>query len=144
MSLNNTDDIFQDVFSKPEPEGFGHPNTSLDPENITEEAKQAHTFRGNAFSIASYALLAVILIWFIVTCNSPGDNAKDAAFYLWMTKCALSTTMFLSLVLGLLNFAIKCYGHHNNRENINVPSADNTSMQVIGKLTDIIEKANSN
>ena len=145
MSSNTADeDLFQDSFNKLEPEGFGRANVNLDPENLSEEAKLAHEFRDRAFSLAACALIVVGFVWLIIMCNAPNDDAKEAALYLWMAKCALTTTVFLSFVLGLLNFAIKCYGHHNNREGITASTGDVTSIQVIGKIADAFGKAASN
>lgn len=76
------------------------------------EALQAYGFRESAFRWGGILCLVVGLIWVILMANAPDDSAPEAAFYLWGAKTSLCTIVLVTVVVSLLRFAIKCYGHH--------------------------------
>ncbi len=77
-----------------------------------KEAEQSHRFRNKAFSAGLLIFGVVLLIWVILMANAPASNAPQTAYHLWMLKLSLSTVLLGTVAIGLLRFAIQCYGHH--------------------------------
>lgn len=128
--------------------GLGKSVESFDPEDnatvtISHEAKQAHFFRKLAFGGAFIADMAIGILWWGLLFCSPENSAPTAAFHLWMVKCSLSTVAFIVVTTSLLNFAIKCYGHHNNQKEADLKSNDSL-VQIIGKAIEQAGKSISN
>lgn len=140
-SSSNNDDCFLDEFSGQSPMGFGMPKANFDPENVSEEAQQAHQFRERAFGCATVLLASVAVIWIALICNTPEGDMVEA-FYLWGAKTGMATVVLLCLSVGVLNFAIKCYGHHNAKDAVQPPSSD-SAIQIVGKVFEAIGKAMS-
>ncbi len=77
-----------------------------------KEAEQSHQFRSKAFSAGLLIFGVVLLIWVILMANAPANDAPPTAFHLWMLKLSLCTILLGTVAIGLLRFAIQCYGHH--------------------------------
>lgn len=128
--------------------GLGEHNESYDPEDnakttISREANQAHSFREHAFSCAFFGEVVILLLWGALLLNSPPDSASEAAFHLWMLKCSLCTVALIAITTSLLNFAIKCYGHHNNRKDLDSKTVEGMAT-VVGRVLEQAGKSLSN
>lgn len=78
------------------------------------EAVQAHGFRENAFRWIGMLCGVVGILWVALVAKSPDAAAPKEAFYLWGLKTSLCTVVLVTIAIGLLRFAIKCYGHHQH------------------------------
>ena len=107
----------------------------------SKEAVQAHEFRGTAFTFAKYLSCGLVLVWgFLIFC-CPQDGAPTAAYYLWGAKVSLCTILLVSVVVGMMRFAIRCYGHHQHTPEDN--SNDNTVLTTLSKLVEALAKTGS-
>lgn len=104
----------------------------------SREAKQAHEFRETAFAFAKYLSFGLVLVWgFLIFC-CPQDGAPTAAYYLWGAKVSLCTILLVSVVVGMMRFAIRCYGHHQHTQEDN--SNDNTVWTTLSKVVETLAK----
>lgn len=136
----NSESLFLETFNLDEPNGFGRPQEGYDPENISEEAQQAHHFREQAFTVVIAILIGALVIWIGMMCNNPDNQAPTVAFYLWGMKTSLATVVLLGIALALLSFAIKCYGHHSGKDCVG-PENPNAILAGLNKLVETTIKS---
>lgn len=112
-----------------------------DPQERAEksrEAKQAHGFRESVFYWIGLLCFFVSMAWFWLLANCPENTAPKEAFYLWGAKVSLCTLVLVSLTVGLLRFAINCYGHHKPTPENGVSASSAAS---VGKVIEAVGKA---
>lgn len=114
--------LFKDRISKNLPSGPAvDPDASHkgDPDAMWKmrEAEQAHDFRGCAFgcSITFCVILAFAWLGFILI-RWPPDDASPAFIALYVAKSSLMTIVLIALAVSIMRFVIKCYGHHNTKD----------------------------
>lgn len=101
------------------------------------EAKQGYWLRWFAFLGAAVLTFTTFGFWGHQLFNLPGPCYPPEAFYVWAIKLSMSTLVFVSLAVGLLRFAIKCYGHHN-RDSGQIPDS---ALPAIGKFLEALGKS---
>jgi hypothetical protein len=105
-----------------------------------KEANQGHILRWVAFCGVAILTLLVFGFWGHQLFNLPGPCYPPEAFYIWAIKLSMSTLVFISLAIGLLRFAIKCYGHHN-RDTSQTPDS---ALPALGKFLETLGKSLNN
>lgn len=120
-----------------------------DADEQTKEARQAHGFRDNAFSTITRAIKIVVRFWCILMLTGLGIlllNAIPAIanfigftplerdlYYLLLALTSITTVLTIALAIGILSFAIRCYGHHNNKGNIECPVPWKVAVDLVSK-----------
>lgn len=108
----------------------------------SKEALQAHEFRDTAFTFAKYLSCGLAAVWVFLIFCCPQEGAPTAAYYLWGAKVSLCTILLVSIVVGMMRFAIRCYGHHQHTPEDN--SGDNTAvLTTLGKVVEALAKTGS-
>lgn len=105
-----------------------------------KEANQGHILRWVAFSGVAALTLVTFGFWGHQLFNLPPPCYPPEAFYVWAIKLSMSTLVFISLAVGLLRFAIKCYGHHN-KDSGQIPDS---ALPAIGKFLEAFGKSLGN
>ncbi len=104
------------------------------------EAVQAHKFREYVFQGIGVLCAAIAFVWVLLMANSPATDAPAASFHLWMLKLSLCTILLGTVAVGLLRFAIQCYGHHQKAA---VPEHKVPMMLDLSKIVEAAAKSSS-
>lgn len=94
--------------------------SQIDLDHRIKEAKQGQLFRNCAFGFSCVLWGGVAYVWFKLF-NSWPEPTKDYTppvqlYYLWGMKTSLATVLLIAVTLGVMRFALRCYGYHHLQE----------------------------
>lgn len=94
--------------------------SQIDLDHRIKEAKQGQLFRHFAFWGSLGLWVVVFGVWIYLFCSWPEPtkycNPPVQLYYLWGMKTSLATVLLIAVTLGVMRFALRCYGYHHLQE----------------------------
>lgn len=94
--------------------------SQIDLDHRIKEAKQGQLFRNCAFGLSCVLWVGVAYVWFKLFNSWPEStkycNPPVQLYYLWGMKTSLATVLLIAVTLGVMRFALRCYGYHHLQE----------------------------
>ena len=91
------------------------------------------------FAVSMFVWIFCFVIWCGLLLNWPTDvvsNPEKELYYLWGFKTSLVTVVLRAISLGLMRFALRCYGHHHLQEaRKEAPGNDDAAVMAVLKQT---------
>ena len=120
--------------------------SQIDLDHRIKEAKQGQLFRNCAFGFSCVLWGGVAYVWFKLF-NSWPEPTKDYTppvqlYYLWGMKTSLATVLLIAVTLGVMRFALRCYGYHHLQEG-KKESSDSDDKSIYESIKQLIANQSS-
>lgn len=115
-----TTDLPNSFSAKPSDDSSIESKAQIELDHRIKEATQGQLFRNLAFWGALGLWVIVFGVWLYLFCSWPEPtkycNPPVQLYYLWGMKTSLATVLLIAVTLGVMRFALRCYGYHHLQE----------------------------
>lgn len=115
-----TDGLPNSLSTKPSDNSSIESRAQIELDHRLKESKQGQDFRQWAFVLSCILWVGVCGLWGYLICSWPEPtkycNPPVQLYYLWGMKTSLATVVLIAVTLGVMRFALRCYGYHHLQE----------------------------